>query len=179
MNTNLTVDEQYATRPFNEAGYVYSTYSTTPEPVRPATTEPAVRASSIDEMRYWVGVGLTALIAALGALVGLVLIHGVLHIPVVFQDGATTSVINTTAYAVAAAGIALFAGALFNGMLRVAPRPALYYAWIAGIVTILATLLPFATTAAMHSKIALGGLNLAVGILIALLIPLAAQHARR
>jgi hypothetical protein len=64
-------------------------------------------------------------------------------------------------------------------MLHVAPRPVAYYSWLTAMVTALAALLPFTTTAGLHSQIAFAAMNLAVGLSIMILVPMAAVNARR
>lgn len=107
-------------------------------PAAPATTPAAVWTpgetsrrgeTGIDQMRYWVGGALTAVIAALTGLVGLTLAHGILHVPVVLASGSTLTPVHVAVYAAAAAGIAVLAAGLFDGMLHVAPRPLTYYSW--------------------------------------------------
>jgi hypothetical protein len=130
------------------------------------------------QVRYGVGAAITAVLAALTGLVGLILAHGILGISVMFGSGSTLTPIGFTEYGFAAAGIALLAAGLFGAMVRIAPKPATYYAWLTGMVTLLAGLLPFTTTAGLHSQIALAVINVAVGLVIAVGIPLAASNAR-
>ncbi|MFZ2015590.1 MAG: DUF6069 family protein [Nocardioides sp.] len=146
----------------------------------PAVQEPRTEVApgspydvDIDRLRFWVGAALTATIAALTALVGLTLLNGVLGLAL----GQGT--IDPAAYALAAVAAALAAATLFYAMLHVAPRPGVYYGWLAVISTLLAVTLPFAGSAALASEVGLAGLNLAVGLVIATLVPIAAVQARR
>lgn len=66
---------------------------------------------------------------------------------------------------------------LYFAMLNVAPRPALYYGWIVGLITVLAVLLPFTGGLAVISAAALAGINLLVGLMILTLMPFAAVNA--
>lgn len=136
-------------------------------------------APGFNQVQYWIGAGLTAVIAALTGLIGLVVAQGILGVPVLLESGSTLSPVNVTAYGLAAAGLALAAGGLYGAMLRVAPRPTTYFSWLTGLVTVLAALLPFTTGASLHSQIALGLINLAVGLVIAVSVPLAATNASR
>ena len=165
-----------------------NTATMNPAPTFPAATQspsqywPPVstsRTARLDQTRYWVGAALTAVIAALIGLVGLTVAHGILHVPVLLASGSTLAPVHYAVYGLAAAAIALVASGLYDAMVQVAPRPAAYYGWLAGIVTLLAGLLPFTTTAGLHSQFALGLTNLAVGLAIAVLVPLAATNARR
>jgi uncharacterized membrane protein YhaH (DUF805 family) len=167
--------------------------ATYPAPAYSAPTNPAAaqspsqywppestnRSARLDQTRYWVGAALTAVIAALIGLVGLTVAHGILHVPVLFASGSTLAPVHYAVYGLAAAAIALVASGIYDAMVHVAPRPAAYYGWLAGIVTLLAGLLPFTTAAGLHSQFALGLTNLAVGVAIAVLVPLAATNARR
>jgi len=146
-----------------------------PRSTRPVTAPMPAPAPRLDQVRYWVGATITAVLAALVSLIALVIAQGIVHVPMVL--GSTT--INAAVYGVTAAGIALLAAALYDGMLHVAPRPLTYYSWLGGFVTVLATLLPFTTTAGLHAQIALAATNFAVGAVITLLVPVAASNARR
>jgi len=155
-----------------------------PTTVAPAAPVPAVPTrgaydAGIDQVRYWVGAGITAVLAALVGIVGLIIAHGIIHVPVMFGSGTALSPLNATLYGLAAAGVALGAAGLFDGMLHVAPRPALYYCWLIALVTALAALLPFTTTAALSSQIVLAAMNLGVGLITMILVPMAAVNARR
>ncbi len=126
-------------------------------------------------MRYWVGAGITAVLAALASLIALVIAQGIVHVPVVLGS----SSVHAAVYGLSAAGIALLAAALFDAMIHIAPRPLTYYSWLGSIVTVLATLLPFTSSAGLHSQIALAATNFVVGVIITLLVPVAASNARR
>ena len=149
-------------------------------PVRaPAATvtPPADNYSAgIDQVRYWVGAGLTAAVTALVGIIGLVVAHGIVHVPVELGSG---HAINSGMYGLLLVVLALGAAALFDGMLHVAPRPITYYSWLMAMVTALATLLPFTTSVGLHSQIAFAAMNLATGLVIMILIPFAAVNARR
>lgn len=147
----------------------------TSAPVSAATAGPRVR---LDQMRYWVGAGITAVVAALAGVVGLVVTHGIAHVPVLAQDGGHLTAVHALSYGLIAAGIGLVAAALYNAMLHVAPRPTVYYCWLTGLLTVLATLIPFTmSTAHLSSQVALAGMNLLVGLVIVILVPFAAQSA--
>jgi hypothetical protein len=132
--------------------------------------------AGIDQIRFWVGAGLTAAIAAMSALVGLLLIRSVLDIPVLVSS---SHPLDVTAYALVTAAIVIGASALYNLMLHVAPHPTTYYGALAAVGTALAVLLPFTVPVAIVSQAALAALNLLIGLVIAFLIPMAAVRARR
>ena len=63
-------------------------------------------------------------------------------------------------------------------MLHIAPRPTLYYCWLTGLLTVLATLIPFTMSAAhLSAQVAWPARILLVGLVIVILVPFAAQSA--
>ncbi len=154
---------------------------TTSTPISPVQGDwaPAVRpAERVDQARYWTGAALSALIAGLAGVAGLVAAHGIAHVPVLLARGTTLTPVHATVYGLLAAACALAAAALYAGMLRLAPRPSTYYSWLIGMLTLLAVLLPFTSTVALSSQIAFSAINLLVGLIVMVLVPLAAVHAR-
>ena len=157
-------------------------YYDSPFTAAPMPTSPAPRAAAprlrLDQMRYWVGAVITAIVAALAGVVGLVITHGIAHVPVLTQDNGLLTPVHAVSYGLLAAGIAFAAAALYNAMLHIAPRPTLYYCWLTGLLTVLATLIPFTMSAAhLSAQVALAGTNLLVGLVIVILVPFAAQSA--
>jgi nitrate reductase gamma subunit len=132
--------------------------------------------AGIDQVRYWVGAGLTAGVTALVGIIGLVVARGIVHVPVELGSGRA---VNAGIYGVLVVVIALGAAALYDAMLHVAPRPTTYFSWLIAMLTALAALMPFTTSAGLHSQIAFSAMNLAVGLVIMILVPFAAVNARR
>jgi hypothetical protein len=150
----------------------------------PIAQTPAVRqadpyAADVDQVRFWVGAALTAAVAAMVGIVGLVTAHGVLHVPVLLGSGRDLTPLHGTLYGLTVVAVALAAAALFNGMLHVAPRPAAYFSALVTLLTALAVLLPFTTSAGLTSQVAFAVMNLAVGLVVLVLVPMAAVNARR
>ena len=176
MNTDTITHNGYGTDPRTGNALDWTAYN---NQFAPAGTAPASAAATpdvrIDQIRYWVGAGITAVLAALVSLIALVIAQGIVHVPVVLGSNS----VHAAVYGIAAAGIALLAAGLFDAMLQVAPRPLTYYSWLAAIITALATLLPFTANVGLHSQIALATTNFAVGVVITLLVPIAASNARR
>jgi Family of unknown function (DUF6069) len=131
----------------------------------------------IDQMRYWVGIGITAVVAALATVIGLVAAH-IAKVSVVPGASGMLTPAHAATFGLTAAAITLVAGALYAAMLRVAPRPALYYGWLVGLLTVLAVLVPFTMGAALATAIALACINLVVGLVVMSLVPVAADNAR-
>jgi hypothetical protein len=143
---------------------------------RPRTQ--ARRREPLDDARYWVGTALTAGVTALVAALGLVLASGVLGLPVVLDEAGRLVPVRLGALTLIAAALAVGAGALYHLMLALAPRPNLYYAWLTGLGTTLAVLWPFAGHAPLLGQIAVAVISLTVGLVITLLVPLAAVRTR-
>ncbi|HEY9376085.1 MAG TPA: DUF6069 family protein [Jiangellaceae bacterium] len=127
---------------------------------RPNTKPVAVAAG-----RLWAGGLATALIAALTAVVGVLITTGILDLEVLAPPGFTNS--EAANYAIAAAVAALLATALIHLLIVSTPRPFAYFRWIMGLLILAATLIPFASSSALSTKVATGAINLVVGIAIA------------
>jgi hypothetical protein len=132
--------------------------------------------SRLDQTRFWVGATITAAIAAVTAVLGTIVAHSILHIPVL-SDGAGGP--HTLAYALSAAGIAFAAAGLYNAMVHFAPRPRAFFGALSGALIALAVLVSFAMTLPLGTQAAFALMNLAVAGVIAILVPLAATNARR
>ncbi len=141
-------------------------------------TPATVTASRVDQSRYWVGAALTAVVTAIAGVIGMIIAHDIVHVPVLFGSGATQIPVHTAAYGLFVAVIVFAAAALYNGLLHICPRPTTYYSWLIAMLTALTVLLPFTSTAALNSQIAFGAMNLMVGLIVLLLVPMAAVNAR-
>jgi Family of unknown function (DUF6069) len=155
---------------------VPAAYETTTPTRHTRTADAGNYSVGIDQVRYWVGATITAVIAALLGAVGLVLAHGIMHVSVL---AGANNPMNAAHYGLAVAGVTLAAAGLYLGMLHVAPRPTVYYSWLAAMATVLLTLLPFTTSTGLHSELVFAAMNLAVGAAITVLVPMAAVNAQR
>jgi Family of unknown function (DUF6069) len=135
-------------------------------PNRPRPPRPQV-----DAGRLWPGGMATALVAALVALVGVLVSRWLLHIPLLApkSDGAYGDV-HTTDLVLIAAAAALVATVLVHLLLLSTPRPLTFFAWIIGLATVLAVLVPFSTAAPLTAKVATAVVDLVLGIAIGSLI---------
>lgn len=70
----------------------------------------------------------------------------------------------------------MLAATVYAGLLAFAPRPTVYFGALGGLITTLAGLLPFTVHAPIGGQIGLATVNLAVGMLILSLIPVAASN---
>jgi hypothetical protein len=138
---------------------------------------PTGRYRVVDQGRFWVGAVLTSGVAALAGVIGLVIAQDLLKVPVSLASIGLSGA-SVATYGLLAALIALLAALAYDGMLAFAPRPAVYYGWLTGLLVALTVLLPFAAPVAIGSQLALALINLVVGIAIMVLVPVAASNAR-
>ena len=119
----------------------------------------------------WAGGVATAVVAALIALAGILIIRWLFTIPILApkQSGAWGDA-STGAYVLSAAAAALVATALMHLLLLTTPRPRVFFTWIIGLATVIAVVFPFSTTAPVSQKVATGLVNLALGIAIGSLL---------
>lgn len=158
-----------------------------PPVVQPAVVQPAVAAPAaqalypagtpvaavpvtpvrpgLDAGRYWAGVGATALVAALVAVAGVLVLQEILGIDLVVQDLFGTDS-PMTSLVVGAVVAALLAGALLHVLVLTTPRPRSFFGWIMGLVTLVAALLPLTWTDDATSAVATGIVHLVIGIAI-------------
>jgi hypothetical protein len=135
-------------------------YQTTPS--TPSHPTPVVNAG-----RLWGGGVAAAIVAAFVAVVGLLIARGAFHTHVLVPKSSAAIVnSNMWRYALLAAAGALIATGLMHLLLLFAPSPRTFFAWIVGLATIAAAVVPFTTGADIDVKIATGCINLAIGIAI-------------
>jgi hypothetical protein len=135
-------------------------------PSRPRPSRPQV-----DAGKLWPGGIATALVAALVALVGVLVCRWLFGIPLLApkSDGAYGDV-HTTDLVLLAAAAALVATGLTHLLLLSTPRPLTFFAWIIGLGTVLAVLVPFSTAAPLTAKFATAVVDLVLGVAIGSLI---------
>ncbi|MEV0355661.1 DUF6069 family protein [Nocardia sp. NPDC050697] len=132
------------------------------EPPRPQRREPKINLG-----RLWAGAVGTAAVVALVIVVLIMLIRGILKIAVLSPEGAGAyGTVSTTSYAVAGAAAAIAAAGLLNLLLALMPSPMQFFYWITGLLTALATLVPFTLVAGVDAKIATAAINLIAGLCI-------------
>ncbi len=85
------------------------------------------------------------------------------------QDGAYGDV-RTTALILVAFVAALAATGLMHLLMLGTLRPRLFFGWIVALVTTIAAIFPFSTTAPLDAKIATALVNLAIGVVIGALV---------
>lgn len=121
---------------------------------------------------------MTAVVAALAAIVAVLLVRGVLDIPVFAPktNGAFGNA-TTAGIAGAAALAALVATALLHLLLLAAPQARIFFGWIVALATIVMMLIPFTTDAAWKTKAASAGISLVIGLTIGLLLSAVGRSA--
>lgn len=121
--------------------------------------------SVVDAGRLWAGGLASALVAALIAAVGVLIATGLFDVEVIAPGGLTdTEAVN---YAIAAAVAALLATVLIQLLIAAVPRPFAYFHWIMGLAIVAVTLLPFASSQELSTKVATALINLVTGVAIA------------
>jgi fatty acid desaturase len=134
----------------------------------------------VDAQRLWAGGAASALVASLVAMVGVLVGRWLFHLSVLApaQDG-TYGGAHTTALIVVAFVAALAATGLVHLLMVSTARPQMFFGWIVGLVTVIAAIFPFSTTAALDAKIATGLVNLAIGAVIGILVSGVAARSSR
>ncbi|MFD1815862.1 DUF6069 family protein [Rhodococcus gannanensis] len=132
---------------------------------------------TVDAKRLWAGGAATAVVAALAAVVGLLLVRDVFDVPVITPATGigTSQAANLAGHAVVAA---LIATALLHVLMLTTPRATSFFGWIGVLATLAATLLPFAADATSASRICSAAIYFVVGIAIVTLLTGVAGSAR-
>lgn len=168
-------DQSYE-QPYGQQSYENS-YDPNAYEQRPYEQRPGPR---LDAGKLWAGGLMTAVIAALTAVVALLLVRGVLGVPVFAPEGAGLMGNATTGtLAVGSAVAALVATALLNLLIVATPRPERFFAWIVGLATAVMVLLPFTTGLTWQAKLGTAGVYLVIGIAIGSLLSSVARGAVR
>lgn len=155
--------------------------SKTPYRVPPPSPEPTPAAGPrLDAGRLWTGGVMTAVVAALTAVVALLLVRGVLGIPVFAPEGdGAMGNATTGALAGGAAAAALAATALLHLLMVASPRPDRFFTWILTLATAVLVLMPFTTDASLSAKCGTAAVYLLIGIAIGTLLSSVARSAAR
>jgi hypothetical protein len=135
---------------------------------------------SVSAGTLWAGGLATAVVAAFGYAVGVVIARGVFDVPVLAPERAgLTGDESTWWFAGLAFVAALLATALMHLLLVATPRPFAFFGWIVGLATTLVTVLPFTQRAELAAQIATAIINLVIGIMIGTLLRGVAARAVR
>jgi hypothetical protein len=134
----------------------------------------------VDSGRLWAGGLASAIVAALAAVVGFLVVRGLFGIPVLAPeaDGAWGD-ISTTMYALCAALAALLATGLVYLLILFTPAPYMFFGWIMGLAIVAGIVAPFMSAATAAAKVGTAIINLVVGVAIWCLVASVASHAVR
>jgi Family of unknown function (DUF6069) len=147
-------------------------YSANPAPRRPG--------AQLDAGRLWAGGVATALVVALIAVAGIVVIRGIFEIAVLAPKGDGVWGDASTAWYVLSAGAgALIATGLMHLFISFTPRPVRFFGWVIFLATAIAVAAPLAVEAETSAKLATATLNLILGVAIGSLVAGTARSAMR
>jgi hypothetical protein len=118
-------------------------------------------------------------VASLVALVGALACRWLFALSVLAPHQNGYSTMQTTALILIAFLSAIAATGLMHLLMLGTARPRLFFGWIVALVTTIAVIFPFSTTAALDAKIATAVVSLAIGTAIGTLVSgVAARSAR-
>jgi hypothetical protein len=138
--------------------------------------EPKVR---VNAGQLWAGGFATGIVAALVAIVGILICRGPLDVQVLAPKGhGTWGDASTAVYAVIAFAAALVATGLIQLLYTFTPQPGALFAWIVGLLTVLAVVVPFAAAAKLQDQVATAVINALIGLSIYTLTASIAAHSR-
>jgi hypothetical protein len=156
-----------------------------PDPTEPYGLPPVPPPASagpprVNATRLWSAGLATAVVAALVALVGVLVVRALLRIDVYAERAAGAFGDSTTVMlCLGAAVAALAATGLAHLLLLSTPRPLAYLSWIIGLVTAAAVVLPLASGQRLSIALAQAVIHLVIGIAIGSLVSGAAASALR
>lgn len=140
----------------------------------PPARQPRVR-WTVNAGRLWAGGAAAAVVAALAAWVGAVIIRGVLDLELVSPWGGevrTGWLVGVTFL------LGLLATALMHALLAASPRPFMFFGWIVGLLTVLAAVAPFLYDVTLSTQLASLVLYAVIGVAISSLVSGIAETAR-
>ena len=121
---------------------------------------------TVDAGPLWAGGVATAVVAALIAFVGVLVMQNLLDIVMVRPPLIPIGSSFVVRYAVTAAVLALLATALAHLLLVTTPRPRAFFSWIVGLATVAGVVLPFALEGTTAGRLATAGVNLIIGLAV-------------
>ncbi|HEY6749135.1 MAG TPA: DUF6069 family protein [Mycobacteriales bacterium] len=132
---------------------------------------------SVDAARLWIGGVMAGVVGAGVVVVGFLVARGILDVPVLIERQGKLVNADVWWYALGAFAAALVATGLLHVLLLGAPRPFTFYGWITGLAVAIAALVPFTTGAKLDTKGALCAINLAAGVVVAVIVATVGRSA--
>lgn len=125
----------------------------------------------VDGPRLWAGGVATAVVAGLVAWVGVLIGNDILDFRL-SKSAVIVSVFDsfTGNYVFTAAVLALAGTGLAHALCVSTPRPAAFFGWIVGLLTVVSVVIVFTRGGTMIDKISVGVINLVIGVVIGSLI---------
>jgi Family of unknown function (DUF6069) len=132
----------------------------------------------VNAIRLWSGGLAAAVVAALAALVGVLIVRVVFQVALLAPRAAGAfGDPDTVRLGVVAAAAALAATGLVHLLLLSTPRPLAYFGWIVGLVTAATVVLPFLSGGTLAVMLADAVIHLVIGLAIGSLVSGAATAA--
>ena len=125
----------------------------------------------VDVPRLWAGGAATAVVAGLVAWVGVLIAGDILDLNL-SKAAVVISVFDsfTGNYVLTGVLLALAATGLAHALCVSTPRPAAFFSWIIGLLTLVSVVVPFSRGGTMTDKVSVGVINLVIGVVIGSLI---------
>ena len=133
----------------------------------------------LDAARLWSAGLATALVAALTGLVGILVVRAVGISAYAPREFGTFGDSTTLTLCAGAALAALAATGLVQLLMLSTPRPIAYFGWIAGLLTVVAAVLPILAGGPLAVLLAEAVVHVVIGLVIAVLVANAAGSALR
>ncbi|TFV92976.1 hypothetical protein E4P40_00905 [Blastococcus sp. CT_GayMR20] len=124
----------------------------------------------VEAGRLWAGGAATAVVAALVAFVGVIIVEDVFGLPMVQPPLLPVGDSFALRYAVTAAALALVATGVGHLLALTTPRPRSFFGWMVGLATVLGVVLPFAADGTLGGRLATALLNLVIGLCVLSLV---------
>ena len=134
---------------------------------------------ALNAKSLWAGGVAASVVAALVAVVGILVCRGLLDVQVLAPKGnGVWGDASTGVYALSAFVAGLLATGIVQVLYMYTPSPRAFFAWIIGLLTILAAVIPFIATAKRSDRIATAVINLLIGLAIYSLVSSSAERSR-
>ena len=130
----------------------------------PTGPVPSQSTPVVDARLLWAGGAATALVAGLVAVVGVLIVEGVLNVTMVQPPLLPIGGSFPVRYALTAAVLALVATAVGHVIALTTPRPRAFFGWLLGLATAAACVLPFALEGSLGGQVATSLVNLVIGV---------------